>query len=81
MVSVVGIGNLNFSVTNYSCEGLDVEKDHILEMACVVTDEHLNLVKEVCVNHVLINAYLLSRIQTCRVLVLLSTTLKKSWMA
>ena len=26
--------------------GLDVEKDHIMEMACIVTDRHLNIIAE-----------------------------------
>ena len=30
-----------------SLAGLDVTKDHILEMACIITDENLNLVAEV----------------------------------
>ena len=32
---------------NHLPEGLDVEKDHILEMACTITDEHLTIVEEV----------------------------------
>lgn len=30
-----------------SLAGLDVTKDHILEMACIITDENLNIVAEV----------------------------------
>ena len=26
--------------------GLDQEKDHIMEMACIVTDKHLNILAE-----------------------------------
>ena len=26
--------------------GLDIEKDHIMEMACIVTDKHLNILAE-----------------------------------
>lgn len=26
--------------------GLDTEKDHIMEMACIVTDKHLNILAE-----------------------------------
>ncbi len=29
------------------CPGLDVETDHILEMACVITDSDMNVLKEV----------------------------------
>ena len=28
-------------------EGLDVSKDHILEMACIITDGDLNIIAEV----------------------------------
>ena len=29
------------------CAGLDVNRDHILEMACIVTDKELNVIAEV----------------------------------
>lgn len=28
--------------------GLDVDTDHILEMACIITDGDMNIVAEVC---------------------------------
>lgn len=28
-------------------QGLDVEKDHIIEMACIITDGKLNIIEEV----------------------------------
>ena len=31
----------------YVLKGLDVEKCHIIEMACLITDENLNVIQEV----------------------------------
>ena len=28
--------------------GLDIDKDHIVEMACIITDENLEIIAEVC---------------------------------
>lgn len=30
--------------------GLDIEKEHIIEMACLVTDTELNVIAEVIIN-------------------------------
>ena len=40
---------LNNSVVAYffQMSGLDIEKEHILEMACLITDEDLNIIAEV----------------------------------
>lgn len=40
------ISNLSPVFILYSL-GLDVEKCHIIEMACLITDENLNIIKEV----------------------------------
>ena len=32
------------------CKGLDVDKDHILEMACIITDGNLEIIEEVARN-------------------------------
>jgi oligoribonuclease len=34
---------------DFQMSGLDIEKEHILEMACLVTDTDLNIVAEVCI--------------------------------
>ena len=57
------LGNLITCITSVSCKGgitfvyglicvhtnagLDVEKDHILEMSCIITDQNLNKIAEV----------------------------------
>ena len=30
------------------CQGLDVDRDHIIEMACIITDGNLHIIEEVC---------------------------------
>ena len=47
--------------------GLDVNKEHILEMACIVTDANLDIVAEVRVNKshttlIIINTYLICKV-------------------
>ena len=36
------------SMYTYNLPGLDVNRDHIMEIACVITDKQLNVVAEVC---------------------------------
>ena len=38
-------------LVSWCFEGLDVEKDHIIEMACIITDGDLRVIEEVSLSH------------------------------
>ena len=43
--------NCVFGNEVFNFSGLDVSKDQILEIACVITDKELDVLAEVCVSH------------------------------
>uniref|UniRef100_A0A667XCA4 Oligoribonuclease, mitochondrial n=1 Tax=Myripristis murdjan TaxID=586833 RepID=A0A667XCA4_9TELE len=45
-VTLSKVGGMKRQMQNICMTGLDIEKDHIIEMACIITDSELNILAE-----------------------------------